>query len=73
MAIGAYMALRSCSEQAARTALIQAARDARAGLGAVSQALLIRVSDAGSYATTDDVLAYWREQLESPATPRPAN
>lgn len=73
MAIGAYMALRRCSEHTARAALFQAARDARVGLGAVSQALLEQISDVASAATPDTALVYWRKHLTSPVTTEASN
>ena len=66
MAIGAYMALLGCSEQTARAALIQAARDARVGLDAVSQALLAVIDGVDSEIHADTALAYWREHLVAP-------
>lgn len=71
MAIGAYMALRRCSEHTARAALIQAARDARVGLGAASQALLIQVSDCAAHTAAGAAPAYWREHFGSSVAAEP--
>lgn len=68
MAIGAYMALRTCSEEQARAALIAAARRVQIGLGAVSQALLTLVSDLEVSAEPDTALTYWTKHLASPRT-----
>lgn len=63
MAIGAYMALQTCSEDRARDALIKAARGAGVGLGAVSQALLARFGDPGVSGPSDPALTYWEQRL----------
>lgn len=63
MAIGAYMALRACPEGQARYALIQAARGAGVGLGAVSQALLAWVGDPTMIVGSDPAREYWESHL----------
>ncbi|UXA16766.1 ANTAR domain-containing protein [Mycobacterium sp. SMC-4] len=69
MAIGAYMALRRCSEDQARAALICATQSARLGLGAASQALLAWVNDTDLDAEADRGLTYWRTHFASPRSP----
>jgi hypothetical protein len=64
MAIGAYMALHTCSEEQSRDALIQAARGAGVGLGAVSQALLARIADPDLTGHSDPAFTYWEQFLE---------
>lgn len=65
MAIGAYMALRNCSEDRARGALIHVARGAEVGLGAASQALLALVGDVEANAEPSAAREYWRKHLAS--------
>jgi len=78
MGIGAYMALRRCSEQTARAALIQSARDASVGLGAASHALLAVMGELNSDIDPDTALGCWREHLGAPrggrsSAPRDSN
>lgn len=63
MAIGAYMALWQCTEYEARTALIQAARGARVGLGAASHALLEIATRSDLSGGNEAALQYWRAHL----------
>lgn len=63
MAIGAYMALQTCSEEQARDALIRAARGAGVGLGAVSQALLARIGEPDVGVQSDPASSYWEQSL----------
>ena len=65
MAIGAYMGLHKCSEEQARSAIIEVARGASIGLRGVSQALLALVSDNIVSAEPNAAVEYWRKYLTS--------